>query len=908
MSVQNRLRLLASDVAEQKRPSPTFGRRLAEALSWGGGTSALHDLGDIVGCRVTQGTIADEPAALFFGHRRTELNDRLGEAALYAYHTSIEWCILTNTFETRVFNSHWLHRNDWFALPKIPRSRLEKSEILRALTPHDVVTGNVDEVAIKLLHPELQLSAVDDALFESLNKWRYEAYRFAPSAVDVDERLHNLFVQLFVLRVVEDKGQLPGLHPLSRALLGADGVSITALRSIFAQARTQIQGELFEAEFPDVPEFVLAGIIRDLYTPGHLPTQDARYNFAWIDSDMLGRAYEKYVSTVLTPLRISSQQGRLFGDEPKRELQHVSKRKSYGIYYTPSYITRFLAETSVRQLSESAPVSADSIPSVIDIACGSGSFLAAAMDVVVRTLRLEDPTRNWGRFLIENKKIVGIDIDARAISIARLSLWLRLVQEPEPLPLPALERCIVTGDSLKDDVWLQFPDNFDVILGNPPFLATGDVPTRGELAQRFQTAQGRFDYSWLFVEQSIKKLKAGGILGLVVPNRIFANRDANVVRGLLTRLTDLVTIVDFGSLEVFVGTLAYIGLLVTQKLGGPLPVAAEQTRFIEVKALPPRLAGAYLANAAIDTTEYLVNPYLEAFEVPRPCADRPWTFLSPGARTLIATLSLDSQRLADQANVFQGITTGANDLLVVEKLGASGPLVQVQNALGETAFLEQDLLVPVIFGSDIQRYVPVLPTKFLIYPYVQGQALREEMLAKNYPRAYEYLRLYESILRERSSVTAEGMHWYELIRKRDERWLRARKLLMRDLAPAPAFTLDAPGSTFLIKGTAVVPMDESIADALLAFLNSRFVAWYLDQRTPAFRGGYKKFEVQHLTDIPIPGGFFDYEIQYSLSLLARDAASFHVANPSDARSEAESKIDEIIYDLLPERERAYLRL
>ncbi|HXH90945.1 MAG TPA: hypothetical protein VNN25_05145, partial [Thermoanaerobaculia bacterium] len=101
--------------------------------------------------------------------------------------------------------------------------------------------------------------------------------------------------------------------------------------------------------------------------------------------------------------------------------------------------------------------------------------------------------------------------------------------------------------------------------------------------------------------------------------------------------------------------------------------------------------------------------------------------------------------------------------------------------------------------------------------------------------------------------------------------------------------------------------DEVIADALLAFLNSSFVGWYLDQRTPAFRGGYKKFEVQHLTDIPIPRAFFDIEIQDCLTRLARDASFFHIANPPDTRSDAEAKIDEIVNSLLPETERANLR-
>jgi hypothetical protein len=71
-----------------------------------------------------------------------------------------------------------------------------------------------------------------------------------------------------------------------------------------AKASSQIQSELFDQiDFDIFPPFVLAGIIRDLYTPSHLPISDAEYNFSWIDADVLGRAYEKYLSTLL--LRIT---------------------------------------------------------------------------------------------------------------------------------------------------------------------------------------------------------------------------------------------------------------------------------------------------------------------------------------------------------------------------------------------------------------------------------------------------------------------------------------------------------------------------------------------------------------------------------------------------------------------------
>ncbi len=90
------------------------------------------------------------------------------------------------------------------------------------------------------------------------------------------------------------------------------------------------------------------------------------------------------------------------------------------------------------------------------------------------------------------------------------------------------------------------------------------------------------------------------------------------------------------------------------------------------------------------------------------------------------------------------------------------------------------------------------------------------------------------------------------MRQRDQSWLEARKLVIRDLATRPSFALDDDGSTYLIGGTAVVPADPLHAEPLLAYLNSELASWYLRAMTPSFRSGFQKFEPRHLSRIPVP--------------------------------------------------------
>ncbi len=161
------------------------------------------------------------------------------------------------------------------------------------------------------------------------------------------------------------------------------------------------------------------------------------------------------------------------------------------------------------------------------------------------------------------------------------------------------------------------------------------------------------------------------------------------------------------------------------------------------------------------------------------------------------------------------------------------------------------MLRPAAFGSDIQRYDLVSPPRHLIYPYRAGAVIAETEFRDLFPRTFEYLDRYREALASRASIAAGGLKWYELVRKRDERWLTSRKLLTRDLATETSFALDNTGETFLVGGTAVVPEDSSLAPALLAYLNSKLINEYLGQITPMFKQGFQKFEPQHLEQVPV---------------------------------------------------------
>lgn len=824
---------------------------LAEAWGWQSGeiTSRRVTRAGGLALELATSSIAGQGAVVFAQTRAPASQAELNAVSLFGYHASCPWGIVADPEGVHLLSSHWVQDSEWYRLPRIGWDNFGNHErLISAFTPEAVRDSEPQRALWLAAEPTSVLRSVDDALVERLDLWRERAVRFSRAAVSkVDEHLQTLYAQLFVLRTVEDRGLNDTIPPVHEALQSSSEFDLEKWQLIFARAREQIGSDLFSDDVAStIDPHILAGVVHDLYVPKKLPGADARYDFSWISADVLGLAYEKYLSTVLQPAPLPPQ-GDLF-HQATRGVDRVSVRKSAGAYYTPRYLTTYLASTCVSRFFEkhSDP---DALPRVIDFSCGSGSFLVAAVDQVLRHLKQRDPARAWAKELIENGCIAGIDIDQKAVTAARLHVWQRLIEEPGALPLPNLSSVIKQGDGLDTATWGELSQQYDIVLGNPPFLATNMVSNRARLEHEFSTAKGRYDFSSLFVEQALRVLKDGGVLGLVIPNRLFLNKSAEPLRALLATQAQLQVVVDFGSTKVFDAD-AYVGCIVAAR-GGAKDGRKAPLRVVQVRSLDPDYMTAELLNAEHadvgGASEGAVRSYIA-----RQPGSTAWTLLSPSEQRNRVLLEEISVRLSDIATVAQGIRTGANDLYIVDVLEDDGAgLTKVRNGLGEEWFIETDILVPVVFGSELQRYGRISPSKRLIYAYRQNAPFAEAELNEKYPRTYEYFYAYRDLLSARSSLRNTGAKYYEVIRPRDERWLKQPKLLIRDLAPNAAFALDGGGSTFLVAGTAVVPADPDLCLPLLAYLNSGLVDSLLKQQTPSFRGDFQKFEPGVLSAIPV---------------------------------------------------------
>jgi len=307
--------------------------------------------------------------------------------------------------------------------------------------------------------------------------------------------------------------------------------------------------------------------------------------------DALGRLYERSLAT---------RAPHLAGPPVSRRAE---RRKVHGVFYTPARVVDYVIERTLGRLLDSTPRGEPTRVRVLDPACGSGAFLLGAYRRLLAWHHDRGNVRPGSalRKEILQDAIFGVDVDAAAVEVAKLSLLLVWAADAgeggtdrnERAPLPRLDRNLCAGHSLIDTDWLDVPagshdkskragstpgaarerarpfhwqaefpaifadGGFDVVIGNPPYLSFGGrhaVDISGELrryyAEHYESGGWPTAHS-LFLERSVKLLSRR-FVSFVVPDQVGHLGGYQSARAIAQREAGLVEVRYWGE-RVFSG-------------------------------------------------------------------------------------------------------------------------------------------------------------------------------------------------------------------------------------------------------------------------------------------------------------------------------------------------------------------
>ena len=453
------------------------------------------------------------------------------QAIEYGWNKGIPWVVLTDFEGLKIFNSEWKVNRPRPNIDLSYKDYIGKFDKLWLLSKPAFENNELDKLLSEFGVTAKRVS-VNEKLAEELVSWRgiltnnLKQWNEKLPLEDIEEAVQRILDRLIFIRVLEDRGiEDKDLWQTYQKWLN-DGKKplnfIEKLIPLFRDFDKKYNSNLFQehvCEKLETEGAPFTKIIPELYGDKE---GGIKYRFDAIDVDVLGNVYEQYL-----------------GHVQKREGE-TSKRKKQGIYYTPSYIVDYIVQNTVGEIlnGKRTLVEKEGIK-ILDPACGSGSFLIKAFEVVdnhIKSLRnknsknlKQDALRRY-RVLTEN--IYGVDLDEQAIEIARLNLLLKALVPGNKLPL--LTEHMKVGNSLISDEKItdkafnwekEFPDvfkvdnlGFDVIVGNPPWGAKLTEKDKAYFRQQYKTAKGLLDTFALFLERAATLLKHGGYLGFILPD------------------------------------------------------------------------------------------------------------------------------------------------------------------------------------------------------------------------------------------------------------------------------------------------------------------------------------------------------------------------------------------------------
>lgn len=290
----------------------------------------------------------------------------------------------------------------------------------------------------------------------------------------------------------------------------------------------------------------------------------------------------------------TANQGDIVGSFFEEILRYGFKQDK-GMYFTHTNLVNFMIEAlDLENLTKSVFRSANHIsrrmPYIIDPACGSGTFLLTAMNIMtkaikdnVRALARDDDSREFIEHQMSNNKpnlwakdfVYGMDPKFVMALTAKINMVLHGDGSAHIYKYDGLDSLSNYQDerlnekprnqtTVENTVYSKpVCEHFDVILTNPPFGVTLDQRIKNRIKDNFILPDA-YSSEALFFERWFQLLKPNGRLAAVLPESFFNISENIKARLLLYKLFKIKAIVSLPK-NLFVDTPTLTSLLFAQK-------------------------------------------------------------------------------------------------------------------------------------------------------------------------------------------------------------------------------------------------------------------------------------------------------------------------------------------------------
>ncbi len=488
--------------------------------------------------------------------------------------------------------------------------------------------------------------------------------------------------------------------------------------------------------------------------------------------------------------------------------------------YTPPEVARPMVRLALEPLIRGQSSERVLALRICDPAIGEGAFLVEVIELLAEALCGAWRGEGIVRSVADARRAVstcvaGVDIDARAVAIARGAL--------------GDEADLQIGDALELDWAARFPQvfargGFDAVIANPPYIRQERLAATKPALHEFASFDGVADLYVYFVELAHRILRPEGRYCLITPNKWLTTAYGRPLRNYLAMQGSVEGIIDLSRAAVF-GDADAFPCVVWGTAGaarrGPIRAARVPANALVAEVLSS--AGAPHARERWGA--------------------EPWHIDEPADRVLIDRLEQSCATLDEViGRPARGVVTGCNRAFVIDR--------PTRDRLLDADPAAVALVRRFVKGRDLRRWEAEHVERYILL-VDRGTSLDA------FPSIAAHLTQYRDALEPRPPGHADPWHgrkpgtyqWHEL---QDPvgplAGSRAPRLLYQDIQTGPACCLDRSGELVPDTTVWILPSADLF---VLAVLNSSLYGWYARRRFPPALNGAVRPKLEYMRKLPI---------------------------------------------------------
>ena len=415
--------------------------------------------------------------------KKKDRKDGLDQMQTYCNNTTAEFGIWFNGKEI-IYQHRKREPHEFNDIPDIPRKG-EGLDDVGSFHKHELV-------------PATELKSV----FETIHNHIYANEGFLKEKV-FNEMLKVIFIKMADEKSIDEKSEFRITEKeLRQVEEGKDEEFSERISSLFNRVKREYRDVFDRSEIINLKPTTLAFVVSQLQ----------KYNLRETPADVKGTAFQTFV--------------------------YAHQRGDRGEFFTPHPILELMVEMMDPSDTEM----------FLDPACGSGGFLVYGMNYVWSKFRKSRNVKEIDLIKYAHTYIRGIDFNPDLAKVAKMHLVLYDDGHTGIFSANALEDWDSIIDQANKAGVTEFgPENFDLILTNPPFGSKGKITSKRILSiydLGYIWSYNELEMIWektknlregqvpdiLFIERCLKLLREGGRLGIVLPNSDLNNLTLEYVR------------------------------------------------------------------------------------------------------------------------------------------------------------------------------------------------------------------------------------------------------------------------------------------------------------------------------------------------------------------------------------------